>query len=209
MRSWLTSGISPLVPTLAGVGRRGDRRQRRHVPDHRQRAVLGVQRQRHLPVHRHLVDRAVARGLQPVVGNAVGARLLDDLRVVRVEEDVELRLVQVLVVLDAGRGLDAVGVVQQHAEVADAADAGLAAHRRLAGLDARVAEDALLGLAALPVVVDLLVRAARHAHAPAAALVLVDQHDAVFLALVDGARRAAMPRRPGSGSARTAGAGTS
>src|SRR6185503_15657427 len=49
----------------------------------------------------------------------------------------------------------------------------------------------LLGLAAFPVVVDLLVRAARDAHAPAAALVLVDQHDAVFLALVDRPRGAA------------------
>ena len=58
------------------------------------------------------------------------------------------------------------------------------------GFDARVAEDALLGLAGGPVVVDLLVRAARHAHAPAAALVLVDEDDAVFLALVDRARRA-------------------
>ena len=86
--------------------------------------------------------------------------------------------------------LDAVGVVEQHAEIADAADAGLRAHRRLPGLDARVAEDALLGLAGGPVVVDLLVRAARHAHAPAAALVLVDQHDAVLLALVDRARGA-------------------
>jgi hypothetical protein len=118
------------------------------------------------------------------------ARLLDHLRVVRVEEDVELRLVQVAVALDAGRLLDAVGVVEQHAEVADAADAGLRAHRGLAGLDARVAEDALLGLARFPVVVDLLVRAAGDAHAPAAALVLVDQHDAVFLALVDRARGA-------------------
>src|SRR5690606_23049754 len=57
-------------------------------------------------------------------------------------------------------------------------------------LDAREAEDALLGLAALPVEVDLLVRTARDAHAPAAALVLVDEHDAVLLALVDRARRA-------------------
>src|SRR3546814_4670459 len=31
-------------------------------------------------------------------------------------------------------------------------------------------------------------RTARHAHAPTPALVLVDQHNAVFLALVDGAR---------------------
>ena len=41
-----------------------------------------------------------------------------------------------------------------------------------------------------PVEIDLLVGAARHAHAPAAALVLVDQDDAVLLALVDGAGRA-------------------
>ncbi len=55
------------------------------------------------------------------------------------------------------------------------------------GLDARIAEDALLGFAARPVVIDLLVGAAGDAHAPAAALVLVDQDDAVLLALVDGA----------------------
>ncbi len=57
------------------------------------------------------------------------------------------------------------------------------------GLDARVAEDALLGLAAFPVVVNLFVGAGRDAHAPAAALVLIDQHDAVFFALVDRPRR--------------------
>ena len=38
-----------------------------------------------------------------------------------------------------------------------------------------------------PVVIDLLVGTAGHAHAPAAAFVLVDQDDAVLLALVDGA----------------------
>ena len=41
---------------------------------------------------------------------------------------------------------DAVGVIEHHAEIADAADAGLRAHRRLAGLDARITEDALLRL---------------------------------------------------------------
>ena len=177
------------------VGRGADGRERRHVPDHRQRAVLGVQGERHLPLHRHLVDRARASGLHPVVGDAVDARLLDHLRVERVEEDVELRLVEVAVVLDARRFLDAVGVVEQHAQVADAADAGLAAHGGLPRLDARIAEDALLGLAALPVVVDLLVGAAADTHAPPAALVLVDQHDAVFLALVDRARGAARHAR--------------
>ena len=55
------------------------------------------------------------------------------------------------------------------------------------GLDARIAEDAFLGFARGPVVIDLLVGAAGDAHAPATALVLIDQDDAVLLALVDGA----------------------
>ena len=146
-----------------------------------------MQREGDLPLHRHLPDRRLLGGFQPGVRHAVGARLRDHLRIVRIEEDVELRLVEVLLVLDARRLLDAVGVVEHDAEIADAADAGLRAHRRLAGLDARIAEDALLGFAARPVVIDLLVGAARDAHAPAAALVLVDQDDAVLLALVDGA----------------------
>src|SRR5574340_245461 len=98
--------------------------------------------------------------------------------------------IAILYVGDRRRFLDRVGVVEQHAEVADAADAGLRAHGRLADLDARIAEDALLGLPRRPVVVDLLVRAARDAHPPAAALVLIDEDDAVLLALVDRARRA-------------------
>ena len=53
-----------------------------------------------------------------------------------------------------------------------------------------IAEDALLGLAGRPVVVDLLVGAAGDAHPPAAALLLVDQHDAVLGPLVDRPRRA-------------------
>src|SRR5690606_41024936 len=99
-------------------------------------------------------------------------------------------LVEVLLRRYRGSLLDPVGVVQQHAQVTDPADAGFRAHGRLAHLDARVAENALLGLARLPVVVDLLVRTGRDAHPPAAARVLVDQHDAVLFAPVDRAARA-------------------
>ena len=174
-----------VVTDQPGLGRVLDRRERRHVPDHRQRAVFGVEREGDLPVHRHLPDRRALRRLDPVLRHTVGQRHLLDHRVVGVEEDVELGLVEVLLVLDAGRRLDGVGVIEHHAEVADAADAGLRADRRLAALDAGIAEGALLGFAALPVVVDLLVRAAGDAHPPAAALLLVDQHDPVLLALVD------------------------
>src|SRR3546814_6010140 len=103
----------------------------------------------------------------------------------RIEENVELRLVEVALVRDARRRLDAVGVVKQHAEIADAPDAGLRAYGRQAGLDAWITEDAFLRFARLPVVVDFFVGTARDAHPPAAALLLVEKHDAVLLALVD------------------------
>src|SRR5262249_25921844 len=67
---------------------------------------------------------------------------------------------------------------------------GMEAGRRLSGLEAREAEDALLGLPGIPVIKHLLVRACRNARAPAAAAVLVDKHDAVLAALIESAGRA-------------------
>src|SRR5215831_14049926 len=59
------------------------------------------------------------------------------------------------------------------------------ARRRLPAFEARIAQDALLGFAGRPVEVGFLVRAARDAHAPSAASLLADQHDAIFTALID------------------------
>ena len=100
-----------------------------------------------------------------------------------------LRLVEVGVVLDRRRLQHPVHVVEDQPDVAQPSHARLRAHRRQADLDARVAERAFLGLAGLVVEVDLLVRAAGHTHPPAAAAVLVDQHDAVLGALVHRPRR--------------------
>jgi hypothetical protein len=70
-----------------------------------------VQRQRYLPLHCHLVDRARASGIEPVIRHAVLPRLRDHLRIKRVEKDVELRLIQITVMLDAGGLVNAIGVV--------------------------------------------------------------------------------------------------
>jgi hypothetical protein len=67
-----------------------------------------------------------------------------------VEEKRELSLVEILRVLDARRGFDPVGVVEQNAEIADASNAGLRADRRLASFEAGVAENALLRLSGSP-----------------------------------------------------------
>ena len=107
-----------------------------------------------------------------------------DVGVGGVEEEAALGVEQVVLVGDRCGGLDAVGVVEQQSEVADATDAGLRADGGLSGLDAGVAERAFLGLAGLVVEVHLLVGAAADAEAPAPALVLVDEDDAVLLALV-------------------------
>src|SRR5581483_1426257 len=111
--------------------------------------------------------------------------LLDHRGIVRIQEYPELRRVELPLVGNARRRFDPVGVVKQDAQIADAADAGFRADCRLARLDARIAEDALLGFAGLPVVIDLLVRATRDAHAPTAAFLLIDENDAILFALVD------------------------
>src|SRR5574340_1254881 len=143
------------------------------------------------PSWRWMSDRSscsTRRGPARRWSRAVAPRLFLDFAQVRVQKDVELVLIELLFVRHGGRLLDAIGVVEQHAEIADAPDASFGTHGGLADLDARVAEDALLRLSGPPVEVDLLVRAARDTHAPATALVLVDEHDTILLALVDGPR---------------------
>ena len=108
-----------------------DGRERRDVPDHRHRAVLRVQRECDLVLHQ-LPDRAALSRLDPVLGDVALPGGLDDGRVVRVEDDLALRLQELLVVLDAGRCGDAIGVVEDQAEVAQPPDAGLGAHGRQA-----------------------------------------------------------------------------
>ena len=87
-----------------------------------------------------------------------------------------------------GGGRDAVSIIEQHAHVTDAPNAGMCTGGCLSGFHAREAQDALFGFTRVPVVVNFLVRAGGHAHAPGTAIVLIDQHDAVFGALVNGAR---------------------
>src|SRR6185503_20094798 len=101
--------------------------------------------------------------LQPVFGDAVAARLFDDGWIVRVKEDIKLGLIEILLVRHTRRLLDAVGIVEHDAEIPDAPDTSLRTHRWLPGLDARIAEDALLGFSARPVVINLLVRTAGNA----------------------------------------------
>src|SRR5262249_15408113 len=139
---------------------------------------------------RHLVGGRALGRLDPGVGHAIHACLDLHVGVVRIEKELELRLVEVPRILGACRELDLVGVIKQDAEVPDAPNAGFRAHRRQSGLDARVAERALFCLPRSPIVVDLLVGTARYTHAPTTTLVLVDEDDAVLFALVDRARGA-------------------
>src|SRR6185312_5375082 len=77
-----------------------------------------------------------------------------------------------------------------HPDLADARRVAAADHRpafaeRILAFEPRIAGDAFLRGAALRVVHRLFVRTGLDAGAVAAAAMLIDQHDAVFLALVD------------------------
>src|SRR5262249_13783215 len=143
-----------------------------------------------LPVHCHLPHRGVLRPVNPGLRHTLAAGLRDDGRIMGIEEDAELSGIQLALVGDARCDLDAVGVIEQDAKVADATNTGLRADRWLAGFDAGITEDAFLGLARLPIVIDLLVGTAGNAHAPTAAFLLINENDSILFALVDGARGA-------------------
>ena len=149
-----------------------------------------MERECELPFGDEPIRGRVLCRADPAVGDARLLRCLHRCRVVRIAERIEVRLVDVLRVGGRCRRLHLVRIVEQHAEVAHASDAAVAAHGRQAVLQTREAEHALLRLVRLPVVVDLLVRARGDAVTPAAAAVLRDQHHAVLVALVDRARGA-------------------
>ena len=119
-----------------------------------------MQREGDFPIHGHFVHRRFFRRIEPVLADALFQGFALDFGVVRVKEHAELGFVQVLRVFHAGGFLDFVGVIQQHAQIADAADAGFRADGRFARFDARIAENTFFGLAAHPVVVDFFVGAA-------------------------------------------------
>ena len=148
-----------------------------------------MQREGDLPLLHHLVDGRVLCGLEEVFRNPVFTGGTDNVRVMRIEHQIELTLVEILLV-SGGIFLDFVRVIEHHADVTDTAHAAFAAQGGFPVFKTRVAEDALFALVALRIEIDLLVRAGRDALAPAAALVLVDQHHAILFALVDGARGA-------------------
>src|SRR6516225_1188263 len=130
----------PQFPDLSGVGVRLDRRKRWHVPDHRQRAVLRMQREGNLPLHGELPGGRNDRRIQPCLRHTVAPRLRLNLGVSRVEKNVELCAIQLGRTLDCGRRANAIGIVQQHSEVTNTPDACFRADGRLAGFDARIAE---------------------------------------------------------------------
>ncbi len=144
-----------------------------------------MQRQGDAVVADELAHGRVAGRGDPVVRDAGLLGCACHRGVVRVEEAVQLGGVEVPFVGDGGRLADLVRVVEQYAEVAQPAHTGLGADGGLTGLDTRIAQRALLGLAGAVVEVHLLVRAAAHTHPPAAAAVLVDEDDAVLDPLVE------------------------
>src|SRR5699024_11481142 len=103
----------------------------------------------------------------------------------RIQYQIELRFIEILVILDGGRLFYTVGIIQHNADIADPADTCFRTDRRIAVFDLREAECAFLRLVRLPVEVHFLVRTAGHAKTPAPARILIDEHDAVILPFVN------------------------
>src|SRR5699024_7183564 len=87
-----------------------DGRQWRDVPDHRQGAVLRVQRQCQLVGEDQIIDGGLLGSLDPGVGDVLPLGGGDDLRVVRVEEQGLLGFEEVLFVRGGCYLGDTIGV---------------------------------------------------------------------------------------------------
>src|ERR687888_2084958 len=180
---------------MLGVGReralvdaRLHRGEGRYIPDHRQGAEFWMNGKGDPPLDDELIDGRLLSGLDPGFWDPIGTRLCDDLRIMGIQKDPHLGLVERLLIGDGGCLTDAIGIVEDDAVEADPAHAGLRADCGQPRFPARITGGALLGLTRFPVVEYLLVGTARYAHAPAPALVLVDKHDPVLFALVHRAR---------------------
>ena len=160
------------------------RRKRRHVPHHGQRAVLRVKRQSKVVAENQIPNRRLLCSINPRVRNAFSNCCLHHTRVMGIEQNGTLCLVEVLRIFRCGCFRYPVGVVKQHTQVTQASDARLGTYRWLTNFKAWVAQRAFFCLARLMVEIHLLVRASRYAHAPAAAPILVHQHNAIFGSLV-------------------------
>ncbi len=137
-------GIGNVVLAVLHLGQ--DRQHRGHVVEHRHGAELGVERQGQLPLLHELVHRRVLRSLQHPVRDPVCLRSSDHIGIERILDDPPLRLHQ-LGFWRTRNLLNPVGVVEQHSQIANPADTGVEARRRLTTLQAWEAEDALLRLA--------------------------------------------------------------
>ena len=164
-----------------------NRRQRRHVPNHRHGAVLGVQGQSHLPLLRQLVHGRLLSCSNPRIGDVVLTSLLNHSRIRRIKHQRQLSLVEVLLILNRSSLSHAVCIVEEDTDVAHTTNTGLSTHGRNTSLNTGVAEGTLLSLTRLVVEVHLLVGATGDALTPTAATVLVNQNDTVLSALVDSA----------------------
>src|SRR5699024_7393256 len=79
-------------------------------------------------------------------------------------------------------------VIQNHTQIANPTNTALGAHSGQTTFDPRIAKNAFFRLSCGPVVIDLLIRTARNAHAPTTTFFLVNQDHPILFALIYSAR---------------------
>jgi hypothetical protein len=125
------------------------------------------------------------RRYQPIIADAVLPSRSHYFRVFRVQDNITLRCHQVRFWC-LGYFLDTVGVVKENSDVADSTHTRVETRRYLSCLNARVAEDALLRFAGLPIIVCLFIGTAADTETPAAAFILTHQNHSILASLIDG-----------------------
>ena len=96
-----------------------------------------MKRQGQSPLRNKFVGRGILGGFDRGIGNAVGLGGFNDLRIKGIHEHIQLGIHQVFFI--SRRCLvDAVGIIEDHAQITDPAHAGMHTRRGQSGLNARI-----------------------------------------------------------------------
>ena len=144
-----------------------------------------MQWQCHFPINGHFVNGTIFGTLKPRICDAICSCLSNYVRIVWIQKDIQLSLVQIVFVFGACSFSNTVCIVQNNAQISNTAHTGFRANRRLSSFNSGITKNTFFCFTRLPVVIYFFIRAATDTHTPATALVLINENNAVVFALVN------------------------
>lgn len=144
-----------------------------------------MEREGDIKVNGNIVERRMIGWLKKWVRKEVIEGMIDERRIVRIEEDVEMLMIEIMLV-GSGRGLrNEVGIIENKEKIEDEEKKGLREESRMEDLDERIEEDEIIGIEGDKVVVNIIVGEEGKENEKEEEFLMIDKEDEVILEIVD------------------------